>query len=87
MAYRKKSWQEKLHDSKDLLKGEKIKKSQQNKLGKGTIAIPSPLEVDNILRSIPKGKVITINQIRERIAKKHRATIGCPITTGIFSFI
>lgn len=33
------------------------------------------------------GKLIIINEIRERIAKKHGATIGCPITTGIFAWI
>ena len=28
-----------------------------------------------------------INQIREKLAKRHKATIGCPITTGIFASI
>jgi alkylated DNA nucleotide flippase Atl1 len=87
MAYKKKTWKEKLYDNKDLPKVEKIKKPQEKKWGKGTIAIPSPLEVDEIMRKIPLGKVITLNQIRNRIAKKHRATMGCPITTGIFSWI
>lgn len=45
------------------------------------------MEVDEIMRSIPKGKLITINQIREKLAQKHGATIGCPITTGIFASI
>jgi len=87
MVYKKKTWQEKLHADNGLPKVEKIKRSQEARWGKGTIAIPSPLEVDLIMKTIPKGKLITINQIRERIAKKHRATIGCPITTGIFSWI
>jgi alkylated DNA nucleotide flippase Atl1 len=39
------------------------------------------------MRSVPKGKLTTINQIRERLAKRHGATIGCPITTGIFASI
>jgi alkylated DNA nucleotide flippase Atl1 len=56
-------------------------------MGEGTLAIPSPLEVNEIMRSVPKGKLITINKIRERIAAKHGATIGCPITTGIFAWI
>jgi hypothetical protein len=29
----------------------------------------------------------TINEIREAVAKKHNATIGCPITTGIFAWV
>ncbi len=84
---RKKSWKEKLHDSKDLPKVEKIPPRMQKKFGKGTLAIPSPKEVDTIMKKVPPGKLITINRIREKIAKKHHATIGCPITTGIFSWI
>lgn len=45
------------------------------------------MEVDSIMKAVPKGKIITINGIRKRIAKDHDATIGCPITTGIFSWI
>ena len=33
------------------------------------------------------GKLITINEIRGLLAKKHSATVGCPITTGIFAWI
>jgi alkylated DNA nucleotide flippase Atl1 len=36
---------------------------------------------------VPKGKVTTINEIRQALAKKHGATIGCPITTGIFAWV
>jgi len=55
--------------------------------GTGTICIPAPREVDEIMRKVPEGKLITINQIREIVAKKHGATIGCPITSGIFAWI
>ena len=34
-----------------------------------------------------KAKVITIGEIRAALAKKHGATIGCPLTTGIFAWI
>jgi alkylated DNA nucleotide flippase Atl1 len=89
MATKKKSWQEKLNDSKDLPKVIKLNKKQTQKWGKGsmTMAIPSPLEVNAIMRKVPPGKLITINRIREKVAKKHHADIGCPITTGIFSWI
>jgi hypothetical protein len=39
------------------------------------------------MRRVPKGKLTTIDQLRSALAKKHRATIGCPITTGIFAWI
>ena len=32
--------------------------------GTGTFVIPAPLEVDAIMRKVPKGKLITINEIR-----------------------
>lgn len=49
--------------------------------------IPAPKEVDEVMKKAPQGKLITINQIRTLLAKKHKATIGCPITTGIFACI
>jgi alkylated DNA nucleotide flippase Atl1 len=84
---KRKTWQEKLADSKGLPKVEIITEKMSRKWGTGTIVIPAPKEVDEIMRKVPKGKLITINQIREILAKKHKATIGCPITTGIFACI
>jgi len=83
----KKSWQEKLANSKDLPKVVKITEKLIKRWGKGTVVIPAPKEVDEVMKKVPKGKLITINQIREILAKKHHATIGCPITTGIFAWI
>ena len=84
MAKPRKSWQEKLADSKDLPKVVEITGKMSTRWGTGTVCIPAPIEVDGIMKQVPKGKVITINQIRSLLAKKHGATIGCPITTGIF---
>ncbi len=84
---RKKSWREKLADSKDLPRVEKITERQSARWGRGTIVIPSPLEVDAIMKKVPRGKLITINEIRRMLAKEHGATIGCPMTTGIFAWI
>lgn len=39
------------------------------------------------MKSIPKGKLITINEVRQVPAKRHGDTIGCPVTTGIFAWI
>jgi len=90
MAKKRKSWQEKLMDSKDLPKVEKITPKMAGRWGTkvgDTLVIPAPIEVDEIMKKVPKGRLITINQIREALANKHRATIGCPITTGIFTRI
>jgi len=87
MAKLKKSWREKLADDKDLPRVVEITPNMSQRWGTGTVVIPAPREVDEIMRSVPKGKLITINHIRERLAKKHGASIGCPITTGIFASI
>jgi len=87
MAKVRKSWQEKLADSKDLPKVVEITDKMSKRWGAGTVVIPAPTEVDEIMKGVPKGKLITINQIREIVAQKHGATIGCPITTGIFAWV
>ncbi len=51
------------------------------------MVIPSPIEVSQIMKKIPKGKLITINEIRNILAKKYNTTIACPMTTGIFTWI
>jgi len=84
---KKTSWIEKLQDSKGLPKVEKITRKMSKRWGKGTVVIPEPMEVDETMRKVPEGKLTTINEIRAVLARKHGATIGCPITTGIFAWI
>jgi len=84
---KKKSWREKLADSKDLPKVIEINDKMSKRWGTGTCVIPAPIEVDEIMKTVPKGKLITINDIREKLARKHGATIGCPITCGIFAWV
>ena len=86
MAKLKKSWREKLHEGKEAQVVE-ITENMSQRWGTGTVVIPAPIEVDEIMKSVPYGKLITINQIREKVARKHGATIGCPITTGLFAGI
>src|SRR5687768_4862144 len=86
MATRK-SWKEMLLDDKDLPKVVPIDGKMSKRWGNGTVVIAAPREVDAVMRKVPKGKLITINEIRAKLAKKHGATIGCPITTGIFAWI
>ncbi len=76
MAKLKKSWREKLQDSKGFPKVVEITPDMSQRWGTGTVCIPAPMEVDEIMRMVPNGKIITINQIREVVAKRHGATIG-----------
>lgn len=83
----KKNWREKLKDSKDLPKVVTLGEHGRTHWKGSTMAIPSPMEVDQIMASVPRGKLITIDLIRQAVARKHRADIGCPLTSGIFASI
>jgi len=74
-----------LADNKSLPKVQEITDKMSKRWETGTVVIPAPEEVDEIMRKVPEGKLITINGIRAALAQKHGATIGCPITAGIFA--
>ena len=84
---KKKTWKEKLHDNKYLPKIEKFEGKLLEKHGEGSLLIPAPVEVDQIMKYVPLGKLTIINRIREKLAEKHNATMTCPICTGIFAKI
>jgi len=71
----KKSWTEKLNDSKDLPKVVPIKGKMVKRFGKGRIVIPSALCVDARMRQVRKGRLATIDGIRESITAEHQAEV------------
>ena len=71
----KKSWVEKLNNSRDLPKVLPLKGKMIKRFGKGKITIPSPLCVDARMRKVRKGRLITIDVIRESIAREHKADV------------
>ncbi len=85
-VYKRKSWQEKLADNKGLPKIGKVD-DKSSRWGTGTMVIPAPLEVDELMRRVPKGRVTTIHHLRQALARKHGVNFACPITTGIFAWI
>jgi len=83
----KRSWREKLADSKDLPKTGEIDGRMSKRWGQGTMVIPAPIEVDALMKKVRRGKLTTIDAIRRALAAKHGVTIACPMTTGIFAWI
>lgn len=79
----KKTAKERLHGKKDL----PAIKPAPDIWGGGTMVIAHPEEVDAVMRSVPKGKLITIDELRTCLAAKHKADICCPMTAGMFSNI
>ena len=85
MSYKRKSWREKLADDKGFPKV--VDAAMSKRGGTGTFVIPAPMEVDELMRRVPKGKLTTIEELRKALARRHQATTACPITTGIFAWI
>lgn len=87
MTGQRKSWREKLATAHDLPKVVAIPARMQRRLGRGTMVIASPREVDAIMRRVRSGRTITQNEIRAKLARRYATTTACPITTGIFTWI
>lgn len=87
MQKQKKAWRERLQDDKGLPRVVVLDGKMGEKWGDGTLVIPAPRQVDELMRKVPKGRLVTINHIRAALAKQHDATMACPLTTGIFARI
>ena len=83
----KKSWRERLASDRGQPQMKPIPEKMRKKAGEGTILIPSLRQVDEATRKIRRGRVTTISHLSENLARKHGATIGCNVTTGILMWI
>jgi 6-O-methylguanine DNA methyltransferase, DNA binding domain len=54
------------------------------RFGKGRMVIPRPLDVDALIRLVPEGKLVTVLQLREELARRSQVDVACPLCTGIF---
>jgi hypothetical protein len=76
-------WREKLERQQEP-KVVSIPPRMQARFGQGTMVIPRPLDVDALIRKIPRGKLVTVTQLREQLAQRCKVDVACPLTTGIF---
>jgi hypothetical protein len=79
MVKLKETWRERLISTtkkQNLPKVSKVEGKMSKKWGEGTVVIPSPVEVDALMKTVPRGKLITVNLIREYMAKKYHASFG-----------
>lgn len=85
----KKTFNEKLNSPGDLPKIEDLsdnpKFMERYKASKMLIA--APMQYNEIMERVPNGKIITVEKIREYLAKLEGADITCPLTAGIFTNI
>jgi alkylated DNA nucleotide flippase Atl1 len=87
MKKSKKTWAEKLASDHGLPKVAPIPPRMQPKWGKGTLVIAAPRAVDELMQKVGKGKLTTFAELQRALAKRHGATVACPMTTGIFANI
>jgi hypothetical protein len=81
----RKSWREKMeHPPEGLPKVVEVPKSWEKRMGGRRVLVPTPLDTDAVVRKVRKGKLITVNQIREILAGQFKADSTCPMTLGIF---
>lgn len=82
----KKSFNEKLHNAKDLPQIQFVDCNDKmaKRFGCGNMLIAAPIEYDEVMKKIPCGKLITSDEIRAYLAKKHNADFTCQLTAGIF---
>jgi len=57
----------------------------QRTMGPGTMIVPRPTDVEAAMRLPRKGKLITLTQIRARLARAANVDQCCALTTGIFA--
>ena len=81
----RKSWREKLENPPEgLPKVVSGPPKWEKRFGGRRVLVATPLLVNGLIRKVEKGKLVTINQIRGRLAKDFEADSTCPLTTGIF---
>jgi len=76
-------WREKL-ERQQQPKIVDIPPRMQSRLGRGRMVIPRPLDVDALIRRVPNGKLVTVLQLRQELAKHSKVDVACPLCTGIF---
>ena len=81
----RKTFNEKLNDSKNMPHIEALTDIKAiERCGGVRKLIAPPLFYDEIMKRIPKGKLITSDRIRNYLTNKQGADFTCPLTAGIF---
>lgn len=50
----------------------------------GAMVVSSPREVDEIVRCLRPGELVTLDELRAAIARRHAVAVACPVSTAIF---
>lgn len=61
-----------------------LDKEMPNAQGARTMVIPTPMMILGYVNQVPKGSVLTLSELRYRLAQDANADTACPLTTGLF---
>lgn len=50
----------------------------------GAMVVSSPREVDELVRRLKPGELMTLDELRAAIARRHEVSVACPVSTAIF---
>lgn len=92
MAYKKKTWREKLGDKKNMPKILTLEPTfpcykPAVKMGAkagDNVVLVNPSEVVEVMNRVPRGKLATIYEICRALARNYKVPACCSLTTGIF---
>lgn len=81
----KKDFNAMLNNNKDMPKTEIVQDAATiQKYGGNKMFFAPPTYYDELMKKVPKGKLITVRQLREHLAKANHADFTDPMTAGIF---
>lgn len=81
---KKKTAREKLHIDRQPEIGDIMRPPHLKQYGPGKMLIPTPLQVDAIIREIPEGQVRRMKEVGDDLAQRAGADMSCPMCMGIF---
>jgi hypothetical protein len=79
-----KSWTDKVNDDSKAEQVKRLDKDFADMPANSKMLIATPKIIDGYVRSIPKGKAISLHSMRKDLALEYGAEYTCPVTTGIF---
>ena len=79
----RKTWNEKLNDSKNMPYVAEIDCAFAAKFGPRMLLAP-PLAYNALMKQVPPGKILTVEAMRAYLARKYNADWTCFMTAGIF---
>jgi alkylated DNA nucleotide flippase Atl1 len=50
----------------------------------GAMVVSSPAEVNALVRTLKPGEIITLDDLRAALARRHKVSVACPVSTAIF---